>query len=134
MRNGELLKEGDIIKRPKMAKTLRRIAEDEFTFYNGSLAQDIVKDIAEYGKNNTQINVNYIKTVKIQGQFIYTYIIKFAVIPACFLCYLPRRNFLIFRWKYNFRRLGWLFSNREDSFECNFRTWELHSLCQQATS
>ena len=76
MRNGELLKEGDIIKRPKMAKTLRRIAEDEFTFYNGSLALDIVKDIAEYGKNNTQINVNYIKTVKIQGQFMYTYIIN----------------------------------------------------------
>ena len=34
---------------PKLANTLQKIAEDPFTFYNGSLANDIVNDIAEEG-------------------------------------------------------------------------------------
>ncbi|WAR27556.1 GGT1-like protein [Mya arenaria] len=44
-----LLKEGDTIKMPKLAATLEKIAADPFTFYNGSLAQDIVDDITEQG-------------------------------------------------------------------------------------
>lgn len=45
----ELVQEGDIIVNMKLGQTLRRIAADPFTFYTGSLAQDIVDDIAEYG-------------------------------------------------------------------------------------
>jgi len=48
--DGKLVKAGDIVKDPKLAQTLRRIAADPFTFYNGSLAQDIVDDINEYGR------------------------------------------------------------------------------------
>ena len=48
--DGTLYVEGDIMKRQKLAVTFRRIAEDPFTFYNGSLAQDIVADIQERGK------------------------------------------------------------------------------------
>ena len=48
--DGSLVQEGDIMTRPKMAVTLRKIADDPFTFYNGSLADDIVADIADYGK------------------------------------------------------------------------------------
>ena len=34
----------------KLGDTLTRIAEDPEDFYTGTLAQDIVDDIAEYGK------------------------------------------------------------------------------------
>ena len=44
-----LYEKGDIMKRPTLAATFRRIAEDPFTFYNGSLAYDIVADIQERG-------------------------------------------------------------------------------------
>ena len=50
MPDGSIAKKGDVIKRPLYAKTLRRIAEEgPATFYNGSLAEDIVKDIQEGG-------------------------------------------------------------------------------------
>lgn len=44
---GELLKEGEILKLPKLAATLQKIAADPHTFYNGSLADDIAKDIQD---------------------------------------------------------------------------------------
>jgi gamma-glutamyltranspeptidase/glutathione hydrolase/leukotriene-C4 hydrolase len=47
--DGTLVKQGDLLLNPKLGQTLRRIAEDPNTFYNGSLAQDIVDDIADYG-------------------------------------------------------------------------------------
>jgi len=47
--NGSLVQEGDLLKNPKLAATLRRISDDPTTYYNGSLARDIVDDIAEYG-------------------------------------------------------------------------------------
>lgn len=47
--DGSLYEEGDILKRPKLAVTLERIANDPHTFYNGTLAEDIVKDINEQG-------------------------------------------------------------------------------------
>ena len=47
--DGSLKKKGDVLKNPKIADTLERIADDPFTFYNGSLAEDIVEDIKEQG-------------------------------------------------------------------------------------
>jgi gamma-glutamyltranspeptidase len=48
--NGGLLVEGDLFKRPKLAVTLRRIADDgAVKFYNGTLADDIVADIQDHG-------------------------------------------------------------------------------------
>lgn len=45
--DGSLYQEGDLMKRPRLAATLRRIAEDPMSFYTGSLAADIVADIQE---------------------------------------------------------------------------------------
>ena len=47
--DGEVIQEGDIIKDPTLARTFEKIANDPFTFYNGTLAQDIVEDITEAG-------------------------------------------------------------------------------------
>jgi len=47
--DGSLVKEGDLLKNPKLAQTLLRIAEDPMSFYNGSLAREIVNDINDYG-------------------------------------------------------------------------------------
>ncbi|ELT90575.1 hypothetical protein CAPTEDRAFT_194162 [Capitella teleta] len=47
-KDGELIEEGDIITNEKLGQTMRRIAQDPMSFYTGSLAQDIVDDIAEY--------------------------------------------------------------------------------------
>ncbi|KAK2164993.1 hypothetical protein LSH36_56g00012 [Paralvinella palmiformis] len=53
--DGSLVKEGDIIKRSTYAKTLRRIAEEgPNTFYNGSVAEDVVRDIQDEGGNIIQ--------------------------------------------------------------------------------
>ena len=50
--NGELVEEGDTLVRPKLARTLEIISEDPNAFYNPSsqLAQDIIADIQEYGR------------------------------------------------------------------------------------
>ncbi|XP_005105282.1 glutathione hydrolase 1 proenzyme [Aplysia californica] len=40
---------GSLIKLPELARTFRTIADDPFSFYNGSLAADIVSDIADEG-------------------------------------------------------------------------------------
>ena len=42
---------------PKLADTLEKVAEDPFTFYNGSLANDTVNDIAEQGRNQSALTV-----------------------------------------------------------------------------
>lgn len=44
------------MKRPRLAATLRRIAEDPMSFYTGSLAADIVADIQENGQISTMLN------------------------------------------------------------------------------
>ena len=51
--DGSLKKTGDIIERPKLARTLSIIADDPLAFYNTSsqLAHDIIEDIAEYGSS-----------------------------------------------------------------------------------
>jgi len=51
--DGTIRREGDIVHNLKLGNTLRRIAADPYAFYNGSLAQDIVEDIAELGGNIT---------------------------------------------------------------------------------
>ncbi|XP_005105286.1 glutathione hydrolase 1 proenzyme isoform X2 [Aplysia californica] len=40
---------GSLIKLPELARTFRTIADDPFSFYNGSLAADIVSDITDEG-------------------------------------------------------------------------------------
>jgi gamma-glutamyltranspeptidase len=49
--DGTLVTEGDTLLRPKLAQTLRTIAEDPNAYYNpdSQLAKDIVADIADYG-------------------------------------------------------------------------------------
>ncbi|XP_068679087.1 glutathione hydrolase 1 proenzyme-like [Montipora foliosa] len=47
--NGKLKKLGTILKMPKLARTLEIIRDDPDSFYNGSLAEDIVKDIQDGG-------------------------------------------------------------------------------------
>ena len=48
---GELYKEGEILKHPKLAHTLEIIAnEGPNAFYNGSLSENITLDIQEAGK------------------------------------------------------------------------------------
>jgi len=47
--DGSLIQEGDLLKNPKLARTFRRIAQDPMTYYNGSLAREIVDDISDYG-------------------------------------------------------------------------------------
>ncbi|XP_064631824.1 glutathione hydrolase 1 proenzyme-like [Lineus longissimus] len=49
-KTGDVRKEGSIIRLPLLAKTLKRLAVDGGTsFYNGSLARDIVADVNEKG-------------------------------------------------------------------------------------
>lgn len=46
----EFYSEGDILKRPKLAKTLRLIAEKGVNeFYTGTLASQIIKEIQDHG-------------------------------------------------------------------------------------
>ena len=39
---GVVVKEGDILKRPKLAKTFDTLAKDGYSYYNGSLALDMI--------------------------------------------------------------------------------------------
>lgn len=52
-KDGSLIQEGDLLRNPKLALTFSRIAEDPMAYYKGSLARDIVDDIADYGGNVT---------------------------------------------------------------------------------
>jgi len=46
----ELYKEGDLMKRIKLGRTLRQISEEGVeTFYNGSLAEKIISEIQKKG-------------------------------------------------------------------------------------
>ena len=46
--DGSLKKEGELIRRPQLANTFKKIAsEGAATFYNGSLAKDIIADLEE---------------------------------------------------------------------------------------
>ena len=58
--NGELVSEGDVLLRPKMASTLRTIANDPNAFYDrtSQLARDIVADVQEYGEKQKHVYVH----------------------------------------------------------------------------
>ena len=49
--DGDLIVEGDVITDPKLAVTMQRIADDPMSFYTGTLANDIIADLEEYGTN-----------------------------------------------------------------------------------
>ena len=47
---GACYKEGEILKRPQLAKTLTKIANGGYlAFYNSSLSKDIVQDLEDAG-------------------------------------------------------------------------------------
>lgn len=48
-RTNQIYKIGDVMYRPKLARTLEIIADDPFSFYNGSLAENITQDIQDAG-------------------------------------------------------------------------------------
>lgn len=47
--DGSLYKEGDIMKRPRLAETLKRIRDDPDAVYEGPLAEDIIEEIRGFG-------------------------------------------------------------------------------------
>ena len=58
--NDSLFEVGDTMYCEKQAVTLRSIADDPFTFYNGSLAADISADIADYSKSRNIVAFTHI--------------------------------------------------------------------------
>ena len=55
-----MLKEGDILKRPELAQTLKTIAQDGIdAFYDGSLTDTIIQEINDAG-NAKQIILNFL--------------------------------------------------------------------------
>ena len=62
-KNGKWLKEGDILRNPEFAKTLRIIREDPEDFYVGNLAKSIVDDVNTEGGTQLQS-----VTIDISGQ------------------------------------------------------------------
>lgn len=62
---GKPVKQGDLIKRERYAKTLRTIAKTNTTdFYNGSIAQSMVKTIKDAGGNLTMQDLNDYKIIE----------------------------------------------------------------------
>ena len=56
--DGQPVRKFEMLKNPLLAITLERIATDPMSFYNGSLAEDIVADIAERGKQLKLLTLN----------------------------------------------------------------------------
>ncbi|XP_020894577.1 glutathione hydrolase 1 proenzyme isoform X2 [Exaiptasia diaphana] len=68
---GQLKQKGEVIKMPKLARTLERISENPEDFYTGELAKDIVSEIKEAGGLITLDDMkNY--TVKIRKTLVGT--------------------------------------------------------------
>ncbi|XP_063769107.1 glutathione hydrolase 1 proenzyme [Pseudophryne corroboree] len=62
---GKVLEKGNIVKWPKLADTLQILAEDANSFYTGSLAKQIVKDIQQAGGIITEEDLrNYKVTIE----------------------------------------------------------------------
>jgi gamma-glutamyltranspeptidase len=56
MSTNEVYQEGDRMKRIKLGRTLRRISREGIeTFYNGSLADQIIDEIQKKGLENNRI-------------------------------------------------------------------------------
>jgi len=67
--DGSLIEAGDLLVNPKLAVTMRRVADDPLSFYTGSLAADIVADLQEYGSNITLEDLaQYRTTLKVPLQ------------------------------------------------------------------
>ena len=64
-RHGKLLKTGDYLRRPQLAKTLERIARAGNTepFYNGPMSKVLVKDVKEAGG---LLTLNDLKNYKVK--------------------------------------------------------------------
>ncbi|XP_075071597.1 glutathione hydrolase 1 proenzyme [Mixophyes fleayi] len=63
--DGKVLQRGDIVKMPKLAETLQKLADDGNSFYTGPLAMQIVRDIKQAGGiiteedlRNYQVEIN----------------------------------------------------------------------------
>ena len=55
--DGTLLEEGDIMRRPKLAETLRAVAnQGPAVLYTGSLAESFLQDIHDHGRHNSSIH------------------------------------------------------------------------------
>jgi len=50
--DGSLYREGDVMYRPRLVDTLEQIASQDgiWSMYNGSLAQNIIKDLYDIGQ------------------------------------------------------------------------------------
>jgi len=63
--NNELLKLGDILKRPKLAKTYRQIANNGAKeFYSGEIARQIIEDVKEVGGVMTSKDLASYRTIE----------------------------------------------------------------------
>jgi len=63
-KTGQVYKEGDLIKRPKLADTLERIAENKAVeFYEGKVGQWFVDDLRDFGGNITMEDMKNYKSV-----------------------------------------------------------------------
>ena len=56
--NGKWAETGDIIKNEKLAKTLEKIADNPDDFYNGTIADSIVKDVNAAGGNFVKLDLS----------------------------------------------------------------------------
>lgn len=63
-KDGTWYKTGDKLTNPLLADTLERISNDPNTFYNGTLAQEIVDDITEAGGIITLQDLKYFKVIE----------------------------------------------------------------------
>lgn len=60
---GKLYDEGSVIYNPKLGHTLKRIAADPHTFYNGTLSCDIVKEVQAAGGIITKEDLKLYKPI-----------------------------------------------------------------------
>lgn len=56
--DGSLVKEGDIVKMPKLAVTMQKVADDPDSYYNGELAKSIAEDLKDAGSIITLEEMN----------------------------------------------------------------------------
>lgn len=60
---GDVFQEGDILKRPQLAKTLRLLQQDPDALYTGQLAPKLVADIKKFGGIITEEDLKNYKYV-----------------------------------------------------------------------
>ena len=65
----KLVKKGDVIKNVQYAETLETVRDDPDSFYNGTLARDILSDIRKVNGNVTEEDLRKSKTSKCDLSF-----------------------------------------------------------------